>query len=155
MNKNVKRIFKSFASCTLVVLLIIIPLTASTCADDPCFSDFSAVWSCDYGYIKLTFTTADDGTTRSKIPGKMVLDGVETELILFFDHTREVAVAFKANEVDRSVPTWYLETKSRVFIAQTDGHKKAVTFKIIYDYTGRLGENSLLNKTFVLNRKDL
>lgn len=155
MNRKVKKILQSIILCMLVILLVLLPLTASTCADDPCFSDFSAVWSCDYGDVKLTFTTGGVKSSRWKIPGKMVLDGVETELILYFDRVREVAVAFKANEVDTSVNKWNQDTKSRVFIAQTNGHKKAVTFKIIYDYTGRPGEKSLLNRTFVLNRKNL
>lgn len=155
MNRNVKKILQSIILCMLVILLVLLPLTASTCADDPCFSDFNAVWSCDYGDVKLTFTTDGVKSSRWKIPGKMVLDGVETELILYFDRVREVAVAFKANEVDTSVNKWNQDTKSRVFIAQTNGHKKAVTFKIIYDYTGRPGEKSLLNRTFVLNRKNL
>ena len=129
MNRKVKKILQSIILCMLVILLVLLPLTASTCAEDPCFSDFNAVWSCDYGDVKLTFTT--DKSSRLRIPGKMVLDGVEMELILYFDHVREVAVAFKANEVDTSVNKWALETKSRVFIAQTNGHKKAVTFKII------------------------
>lgn len=155
MNRKVKKILQSIILCMLVILLVLLPLTASTCTYDPCFSDFNAVWSCDYGDVKLTFTTGSAKSSRLRIPGKMVLDGVETELILYFDRVREVAVAFKANEVDTSVNKWNQDTKSRVFIAQTNGHKKAVTFKIIYDYTGRPGEKSLLNRTFVLNRKNL
>ncbi len=143
---------KSVILLMLVVLFVILPLTASRCPDDPCFTDFYAVWSCDCDDVKLSVTTM---ATDEEISGKIILDGVETDLIFFFDRSEEVIVAFKAGEVDTTETMWKYETKPRVFIAQTDGHRKNVTFKIIYDYTGRPGDKSLLNRKFVLNRDDM
>ncbi len=144
-------ISKSVVLSMLVVMLVIFPLTAAKCPDTPCFTDFYAYWSCDYDDVKLSVTTM---ATDDDIRGKIVLDGVETDLIFYFDRSEEVIVAFNADEVDTTKRKWEFETKTRVFIAQTDGHRKAVTFKIIYDYTGRPGQKSLLNRTLVLNRDD-
>lgn len=151
-NNITKRIAKSFTVCALIITLVIIPLSASNCMPDAYFFNFNAVWSCDYEDVKLTVTT---NGKYDEIRGKIVVDDVETDLILYFDCSNEIVVAYRANEVDTSRDDWYYDTRSRVFIAHANGYEKAVNFEIIYDYSGRPGEKSLINRNLKLIRKDL
>lgn len=152
MKRIIRKLFKSFALFICVALIIVFPLTASNCTDRPCFTDFTAEWNGDFGDIKMNLTTDE---SRLECGGTITIDGETIEVIGKFDHYDEMLILFDKSKVDTSSWKWSYYLEGRIFIAEVSGYKKSVTFKVIYDYTGRTGEKSLLRKEFVLTRTDL
>lgn len=152
MNCTIKKISKSLALFICVTLIIVFPLTASNCTDRPCFTDFNAEWNGDFGDIKMNLTTNE---SRLECGGTITIDGERIEVIGKFDHYDEMLILFDKSKVDTTLRNWSNYLEGRIFIAEVSGYKKSVTFKVIYDYTGRTGEKSLLRKEFVLTRTDL
>lgn len=153
MKYIITRVVKSIFVSILVVLLTIFPFSASKCADTPYFRDFYAKWIYDGDEdVKIEIVTI----SRNDPPtGTIVIDDKQVDILVFFYSISETAVVFDLNLVDTTDDKWYLDTASRIFIADVNGYKKSVTFKVIYDYTGRTGKKSLLRKEFALTRTDL
>ncbi len=152
MKCTIKKFLKSLSVCVFVALIIVFPLTASNCMDHPCFTDFNAEWNGDFGDIKMNLITDE---SQFVCGGTITIDGETIEVIGKFDDYDEILILFDKSKVDTSSRNWSYYLEGRIFIAEARGHKKSVTLKVVYDYTGRKGEKSLLRKEFVLTRKDL
>lgn len=154
MKKSFKKIIKSLYIFSLVVILVILPLSASKCNTAVNFSDFHAQWNYSEDEIQIELTTVDDMTFPQ---GTLTLDGVTTDIVVYvhdidFD---DYVIIFDAKKVDIEGRRFRDNYDARIFIARISGYKNNVKFEVIYDYTGRVGEKSLLRKEFVLTRTDL